>query len=168
MPSSSKAALLKSQWETYSAACESVGTKADGAKFKVARAVFVARTDEEAKEKAKNGVLGYAWTKYLMPVYKKYRILQGFIDDSDGPAVDMNDVDLDYLADHVWLCGSPETVIKKIERTFDQAGFRYGQIAVNTHDALDDPEPWVESLRLFAAEVVPNVPVDGTHETVAV
>lgn len=159
--------LLKSQWETYSAACESVGTKPEGAKFKVARDVFVASTDEEAKEKAKNGALGYAWTKYLMPVYKKYRILQGFIDDSDGPDIDINDVDLDYLADHVWLCGSPETVIKKIEKTFEQAGFRYGQIAVNTHDALDDPEPWVESLRLFASEVVPNVPVEGTHETLA-
>jgi alkanesulfonate monooxygenase SsuD/methylene tetrahydromethanopterin reductase-like flavin-dependent oxidoreductase (luciferase family) len=102
-----------------------------------------------------------------MPVYQKYRILQGFIDDADHK-VDIDDVDLDYLADNVWLCGSPDTVIEKIEKTFDLAGFRYGQLAVNTHDAMDDPEPWIESLRLFATEVVPNVPVEGTHETVAV
>jgi alkanesulfonate monooxygenase SsuD/methylene tetrahydromethanopterin reductase-like flavin-dependent oxidoreductase (luciferase family) len=159
-------ALLQSQWETYAAACESVGNKPVSANFKVARDVFIAKTDEEAKEKAKNGALGYAWTKYLMPVYKKYRILQGFIDDSENK-VDVNDVDLDYLADNVWLCGSPETVIQKIEKTFELSGFRYGQIAVNTHDALDNPTDWVESLRLFATEVVPNVHVDGTHETVS-
>ena len=158
--------LLKSQWETYKAARESVGATAVEGHFKVARDVFVARTDEEAKEQAKNGALGYAWSKYLMPVYKKYRILQGFIDDAEVK-VDINDVDLDYLADHVWLCGSPETVIQKIETTFEKAGFRYGQIGVNTHDALDDPDPWIESLRLFAAEVVPHVKVEGTHETVA-
>jgi alkanesulfonate monooxygenase SsuD/methylene tetrahydromethanopterin reductase-like flavin-dependent oxidoreductase (luciferase family) len=158
--------LLKSQWVTYKAARESVGATAVEGHFKVARDVFVAATDEEAKEKAKNGALGHAWSKYLMPVYKKYRILQGFIDDAEVK-IDINDVDLDYLADHVWLCGSPETVIQKIETTFEKAGFRYGQIGVNTHDALDDPEPWVESLRLFASEVVPHVKVEGTHETVA-
>jgi alkanesulfonate monooxygenase SsuD/methylene tetrahydromethanopterin reductase-like flavin-dependent oxidoreductase (luciferase family) len=159
-------ALLKSQWETYSAACESAGRTPVGGDFKVGRDVYVAKTDEEAKEQAKNGPLGYAWSKYLMPIYKKYRILQGFIDDAEKK-IDINDVDLDYLADHVWLCGSPETVVRKIEKTFELAGFRYGQIAVNTHDALDDPKPWVESLRLFAAEVVPHVKVEGTHETVA-
>lgn len=158
--------LLKSQWDTYKAARESVGVTAVEGHFKVARDVYVAKTDAEAKEQAKNGALGYAWSKYLMPIYKKYRILQGFIDDA-GVEIDINDVDLDYLADHVWLCGSPETVIEKIETTFEQAGFRYGQIGVNTHDALDDPEPWIESLRLFATEVVPHVKVEGTHETVA-
>lgn len=158
-------ALLKSQWDTFSQACESVGRKPHPSQFKVARDVFVAKTDEEAKEKAKNGALGHAWNKYLMPVYKKYGIFQGFIEDSDKP-IDMNDVDLDYLADHVWLCGSPETVIRKIEKTFELAGIRYGQIAINTHDAMDDPDPWVESLRLFATEVAPNIPVEGAHETV--
>ena len=102
-----------------------------------------------------------------MPVYQKYRILQGVIDDADKK-VDIDDVDLEYLADHVWLCGSPETVAAKIEKTFELSGFRYGQIAVNTHDALDNPAPWIESLRLFATDVVPNVHVEGTHETVAV
>lgn len=159
-------ALLRSQWEAYSQARESLGATAVGGDFKVARDVYVAATDEEAKEQAKNGALGYAWTKYLMPVYKKYRILQGFIDDAEVQ-IDINDVDLDYLADHVWLCGSPETVIQKIEDTFERTGFRYGQIAVNTHDALDDPDPWVESLRLFATEVVPHVAVEGTVQTVA-
>ncbi|MFC0449818.1 LLM class flavin-dependent oxidoreductase [Rhodococcus jostii] len=160
-------ALLRSQWDTYSEAVRSIGGTPQGSRFKIARDVFVAKTDEEAKEKAKSGALGLAWQKYLMPVYQKYRILQGFIDDADHK-VDIDDVDLDYLADNVWLCGSPDTVIEKIEKTFDLAGFRYGQLAVNTHDAMDDPEPWIESLRLFATEVVPNVPVEGTHETVAV
>ncbi|WP_105034165.1 LLM class flavin-dependent oxidoreductase [Cryobacterium aureum] len=157
--------LLRSQWDVYSAAVEARGDVPDGSRFKVARDVFVARTDEEAKEQAKNGALGHAWSKYLMPVYKKYRILQGFIDDADVK-VDINDVDLDYLADHVWLCGSPETVMAKIERTFEQTGFRYGQIAVNTHDALDDPAPWVESLRLFATEVMANIEVAGSKSPV--
>lgn len=160
-------ALLRSQWDTYTEAVRSVGRVPDAAKFKIARDVYVAKTDEEAKEQAKNGPLGYAWKKYLMPVYQKYRILQGFIDDADRQ-IDIDDVDLDYLAEHVWLCGSPETVIAKIERTFELAGFRYGQIAINTHDAMDDPAPWIESLRLFSQEVVPHVEVAGTQATVSV
>jgi hypothetical protein len=35
---------------------------------------------------------------------------------------------------------------------------------VNTRYALDYLTPWIESLRLFATEVVPNVHVEGTHE----
>ncbi|MDF2443078.1 MAG: 2,5-diketocamphane 1,2-monooxygenase [Subtercola sp.] len=160
-------ALLKSQWDVYSKAVIERGDVPNPGRFKVARDVFVAKTDEEAREQAINGPLGYAWSKYLMPVYKKYRILKGFIDDADKK-IDIDDVDLDYLADHVWLIGSPETVIKKIEKTFEQTGIRYGQIAVNTHDALDDPAPWVESLRLFASEVTANIEVEGAGSPVAV
>lgn len=158
---------LRSQWATYSDAVRARGGVPDPGKFKVSRDVFVAKTDEEAKEQAKNGALGYAWSKYLMPIYKKYRLLNGFIEDADVK-VDNDDIDLDYLAENVWLCGSPETVIKKIEKTFELSGIRYGQLAINMHDAIDDPEPWVESLRLFATEVAPNVQVEGTITPTAV
>ncbi|MNG02442.1 2,5-diketocamphane 1,2-monooxygenase [compost metagenome] len=63
---------------------------------------------------------------------------------------------MDFLAEHVWLCGSPETVTRKIERMAERTG-AFGQVIVNSHDNIDNPEPYFESLQRLAQEVVPNV-----------
>ena len=63
---------------------------------------------------------------------------------------------MDFLAEHVWLCGSPETVKAKIERMIERTG-DFGQIIVNSHDNIDNPEPYFESLQRLAKEVVPSI-----------
>jgi alkanesulfonate monooxygenase SsuD/methylene tetrahydromethanopterin reductase-like flavin-dependent oxidoreductase (luciferase family) len=149
--------VLKTQWDTYATAARSAGYTPNPADFRVSRDIFVADTDKEAKKLAINGALGYAWEKYLVPIYKKYGIFQGYIDDS-GTGIDVQDVDMEFLAEHVWLCGSPETIIEKINRQVEM-GVPFGQLDMNTHDAIDDPAPWLESMRLLATEVVPNIQV---------
>jgi len=41
----------------------------------------------------------------------------------------------------VILCGSPDTVIEKLEKLADAVG-RWGQTVANQHDSIDDPKPW--------------------------
>jgi alkanesulfonate monooxygenase SsuD/methylene tetrahydromethanopterin reductase-like flavin-dependent oxidoreductase (luciferase family) len=151
--------LLKSHWDTYAAAAEARGDKPDRSRYRVCREMFVADTDEEAKRRAINGGQGEAWRRYLLPIYKAYGIFDGYVTDS-GTGIHPNDVDIDFLAEHVWLCGSPETVVRKIERMIELCGGEgWGTHCMVSHDYIDDPRPWFESMNRIAKEVVPNVNV---------
>ena len=119
------------------------------------RDVFVADTDAEAKRRAIDSGLGRTWREYLFDIYKKFNLFAGIIQDS-GRNIEPDDIDDDFLAEHVWLCGSPETVIEKLQRLVDATG-GWGQIVANQHDSIDDPKPWAESLQRFALEVAPKV-----------
>lgn len=149
--------LLASHWAAYSEAAEASGHKPDRAEFRVCRDVFIADTDEEAKRRAIDGALGETWRRYLVPIYKRFGIFEGYLADAGG-GITADEVTLEWIADHVWLCGSPETVIKKIEDTIETAG-AWGTLCMNTHDATADPEPWFESMHRLANEVVPKIEV---------
>lgn len=156
-------AIARSHWDTYAAGGASKDLPADRARFRICRDVCVADTDKEAKRRALDGGLGYCWEKYLVPIYARFGILNGYIEDS-GTGIDVADIDMDFIAEHVWLCGSPETVTRKIEESYERTG-GYGEIVVNTHDYIDDPKPWIESLHRIAEEVVPNVRTPETAVT---
>jgi len=147
--------VMKSHYDTWAAAMESKGFTPDRSRFTVTRDIFIADTDAEAKRLALKTGLGDSWRHYLNPIYKKFNLFAGIIEDT-GLDIDSSDVDEDFLAEHVWLCGSPETVIEKLERMAEKVG-PWGQIAVNSHDYMDDPNPWFESLERLAKEVAPKV-----------
>jgi alkanesulfonate monooxygenase SsuD/methylene tetrahydromethanopterin reductase-like flavin-dependent oxidoreductase (luciferase family) len=152
--------LLKSHWEVYQEAAEANGYTVDRSEFRVCRDVFIAETDEEAKRRAIEGALGETWRRYLVPIYKRFGIFEGYLADAkDGMIAD--EVTLDWVADHIWLCGSPETVAKKIEDTIEIAG-AWGTLCMNTHDATADPDPWFESMRRLTSEVLPKVGAGAT------
>ncbi|TCK22041.1 LLM class flavin-dependent oxidoreductase [Pseudonocardia endophytica] len=145
--------FLKTHWSVYSEAAEQNGHKADRDDHHVVRDVFVADTDAEAKKLAKEGGMGKAWAEYLLPVYKQFGIADGL---AEGTGVDAADIDLDFLAEHVWICGSPDTVVEKFQ-AFQEASGGFGTIMTYDYDYLDDPAPFNESTRLLAQEVAPRV-----------
>jgi 2,5-diketocamphane 1,2-monooxygenase len=146
---------MNAHWGTWAAAAESKGYKADRNRYRVCRDVFIADTDAEAKRLAIKSGLGHTWREYLFEIYKKFKLFDGIIADS-GRNIQAADIDEDFLAEHVWLCGSPATVIEKIERLVHQTG-GWGQLVVNMHDCSDDPKPWEESIRRLASEVMPKI-----------
>jgi alkanesulfonate monooxygenase SsuD/methylene tetrahydromethanopterin reductase-like flavin-dependent oxidoreductase (luciferase family) len=147
--------LLKSHWDTYAAAAEAAGHPTDRTRFRVCRDVFIADTDAEAKRRAIDGALGETWRRYLVPIYKRFGIFEGYFADADD-GIESADVTLDWIADNVWLCGAPDTVADKINATMEKSG-PWGMLCMNTHDAIDDPEPWFESMHRLANEVLPKV-----------
>ena len=149
--------VMKSHWDTWSAAAKSKGFETDRARFRVTRDIFIADSDAEAKRLALRSGLAKSWEQYLIPIYKKFNLFQGIIEDS-GTGIDPSQVDMNFLAEHVWLCGSPATVIRKLERMAEKTG-GWGEIVVNSHDSIDDPKPWEESLQRLAREVAPKVNV---------
>lgn len=148
-------ALLKSHWEVYEEAAKANGFEADRSQFRVCRDVFVADTDEEAKRRAVEGALGETWRRYLVPIYKRFGIFEGYLADA-GDGTTAAEVDLDWVAEHIWLCGTPETIIRKLENTIETAG-GWGTLCMNTHDSHADPEPWFESMERLAKEIVPKI-----------
>ncbi len=146
---------MKAHWDTWEASALAAGYPADRNRYRVCRDIFIADTDAEAKRRAIESGLANTWRCYLTDIYKKFNLFDGIIHDS-GLDITPEDIDMDFLAEHVWLCGSPETVIEKLEKLVDQTG-GWGQIVANQHDSIDDHKPWVESLQRLAAEVCPKV-----------
>lgn len=147
--------FLRQHWADYEEAATKAGHPADRSVHHVVRDVFVAETDAEAKRWAIEGALGHAWTEYLLPTYKRFGILEGLMHD---PSMNPDEIDLEYLAEHVWIVGSVDTVVEKFDRWMDSTG-GFGTIMAYSHDYADTPEPWVESMHLLAKEVAPRVEV---------
>jgi alkanesulfonate monooxygenase SsuD/methylene tetrahydromethanopterin reductase-like flavin-dependent oxidoreductase (luciferase family) len=148
--------LLRSHWDTYSAVAAEHGHTPDRSRWSVVREMFVAETDQEAKRHAIEGGMGECWRRYLLPIYKRFGIFNGYVDDS-GTQIDPSEIDVEFLAEHVWLCGTPDTVVEKIERMVDLSGGRWGTMCMVSHDYIDNPEPWIQSMNMIAKEVIPRI-----------
>jgi 3,6-diketocamphane 1,6-monooxygenase len=155
--------VLRSHWRQYEEGAQSAGLTPDRSLHHVMMDVFVAETDREARRWAIDGALGYCWQEYLLPIYKRHGFLQGYLDDAGASE---SDVDMEFLADHVWVVGSPQTVIEKLGAIFDATG-GWGTILVQAQDYSDTPDPWNESLRLLASEVAPHVSLPSPATTIA-
>jgi alkanesulfonate monooxygenase SsuD/methylene tetrahydromethanopterin reductase-like flavin-dependent oxidoreductase (luciferase family) len=146
-------AFLRNHWDTYSKAAEANGHPADRKTHHVVRDVLVADTDAEARKLALEGGLGRSWGEYVLPVYKQFGLADGL---AEGTGVAGKDIDMEFLADHVWIVGSPETVVEKFQQFQDESG-GFGTIIAYSHDYVDQPEAWNHSLELLAKEVAPKV-----------
>lgn len=149
----SGSSILKTHWETYEKAALEHGHTPDRSRYHVSQSVFVADTDKEAKKLAMEGGLGTAFERYLWPIWERFGLLDGFIKDAGA---DPSDVDLEWICDNIWVVGSPETVIEKLNKLYEFTG-GWGVLQVESHDYMDDPSPWFQSLRLIAQEVAPKI-----------
>lgn len=147
-------AFLRSHFETYREEMERAGRPSDRSAHRVVRDVVVAETDAEARKLALEGGLGLAWESYIKPTYKRFGVLKGLLHD---PSVDPDTVDAEYLAEHVWIVGSVETVRQKIQAWCDDLGGPFGTLLVYSHDYIDNPEPWEHSMKLLAQDVAPQI-----------
>jgi len=146
--------FLRSHFDSYAKISAENGRNSDRSMHRVVRDVFIADTDAEAKRIAINCGLGRAWKEYLLPTYQRFGVLKGLL---RNPSDDPESVDVNYLADHVWIVGSPETVREKFEKWFDDLGGPFGTILIYSHDFIDDPRPWEESMHRLATEVAPRL-----------
>ena len=96
-----------------------------------------------------------AWNDYLFPLFNNgpYPLIAGMKHDE---SVATEDIDLDYMLEHVWLVGSPETVAEKIRGLYESAG-GFGVLLGMVLDHSGDREGWHRSMRLLAEEVMPRV-----------
>jgi alkanesulfonate monooxygenase SsuD/methylene tetrahydromethanopterin reductase-like flavin-dependent oxidoreductase (luciferase family) len=144
--------VLRTHWDSITAGASRGGRTADRADWRVARHVHVAETDAQARREAVEGAIGRDYGTYFLPLLSLGRGLGGLKLD---PSMAESEVTLDYLADHVWVVGSPETVARKLRDLYEQVG-GFGGVLLG---AVDEPDPavWDRSVTLFAQEVIPRL-----------
>ena len=145
-------AFTAAHWAAVIEGASRTGRSPDRADWRIIRDVYVAPSDEEAREIAIGGIMGRCWREFLLPLY--LRLGLGNLLKSD-PAMPDSAVDLEYLADNLWLVGSPATVTKRIQTLQDGTG-GFGRLLIVSYDASEEREFWDRSLRLLMDQVQPN------------
>ena len=152
---------LKGHWDVYQEGCESAGREARREDWRVVREVLVADTDEEAYRWSLQSHLGRMEREYFLPLFRDFDYVKYLKDDPDVPD---SEVTPEWLADHGWLIGSPQTVTEKLDELNRAAG-GIGVLLVLGFDYMEDPEPWRRSMELLMKEVMPNFPDTETTAT---
>jgi alkanesulfonate monooxygenase SsuD/methylene tetrahydromethanopterin reductase-like flavin-dependent oxidoreductase (luciferase family) len=147
------AQYLRGHWEVIEEGAASTGATCDRQDWRVIRDIVVADTDKEARQLAGESLMARHWRESNFPLLKAFDWLRYLKHDA---AVADEDVTVDYLIDHVWLVGSPETVAERIKETDNVLG-GFGTVIANCYDFSDQSDRWMHSLELLAKEVMPRL-----------
>ena len=100
-------------------------------------------------------MLSRAWREYLLPLFKEGEnpTIHGYKHDL---SVKTEDVNVDYMLEHIWIVGSPKTVANKIRNLFEISG-GFGVLLGQVLDYSENKENWHKSLRLLSEKVIPSL-----------
>jgi alkanesulfonate monooxygenase SsuD/methylene tetrahydromethanopterin reductase-like flavin-dependent oxidoreductase (luciferase family) len=151
------ASVTAQHWDAVVEGAARTGRSPDRGEWRIIRDVYVAPSDDEARELAINGIMGRCWREFLLPIYLGLG-LGAFL--KQDPSMPDEAVDLEYVADNLWLVGSPETVADRINDLQARTG-GFGHLTIVSYDATDEQESWDRSLELLVDEVLPRCQVSG-------
>ena len=142
---------LFKHWELIREGAESSGLPPERARWRIARDIYVSESDEQAREEAAE-VLSKPFVRHQKPNMKAQGRLFALKED-----IEMTDDEVtpEYMMDHAWIVGGPETVASRLRHLYHQVG-GFGTLLTITHDP-DDHALEQRSLRLLAEEVAPRL-----------
>jgi alkanesulfonate monooxygenase SsuD/methylene tetrahydromethanopterin reductase-like flavin-dependent oxidoreductase (luciferase family) len=144
--------ILKTHWEAVETGARRAGRVAERGSWRIARDVHVAETNARARREAIEGPLGRDYRDYFLKLLPK---LRGFDMLKVDPAMPDSEVTLEYLCDHLWIVGDPDTVARKIRRLAADVG-GFGTLLVIAHEGRP-PAAWKRSMTLLSREVLPRL-----------
>jgi len=144
--------VLKTHWQGVEQGARATGRTPSRAEWRIARTIHVAETTEQARREAIEGAPGRDFGRYFIPMMKKTGRIAGLKVD---PAMPDSDIDLDYLADNIWIVGDPDEVARQIRAIYDEVG-GFGAVLALAAD-WGDEAVWDRSMRLLAQEVMPKL-----------
>jgi len=98
-------------------------------------------------------LIAQALVAYVLDLFSQVGFLKFFKHDPELPD---SAVTPEYLAEHNWIIGSPETVTRKLTELHTALG-GYGTTLVLGYDYSGNPTAWRHSMELLAHEVAPRV-----------
>lgn len=143
--------FLPDHWKAVVEGATSTGRTPNRSDWKIARDIFVGPTPEIARERARI-TMGRNYNVHQRP--SRAGTFQMQIVKHDSSVTD-DDVDVDYLMEHLWIVGDPQQCADKIRALHETVG-GFGSLLCVTTDS-DDPAWDHESLRLLAEEVAPRI-----------
>ena len=150
------AVYMASHWDVVEEGARESGLEPPSREtWRIVRDVWVADTDEEARDGALNGMLGRAWRDYLHPLfsYGPYPFTRAMKHDESLPD---EAVTVEYMADNLWLVGSPDTVAQKLRDLYEMVG-GFGTLLWLTFDHSENRAAYEKSMRLMSEKVMPQV-----------
>lgn len=143
---------LLTHWETVEAGAARAGRPAPNrADWRIAREVYVAETDEQAREEALNGPMRAAYEGYMYNILSSLSALDLYKVDPETPDEALT---AEYMVDNIWIVGSPDTVTEKLRKLYGDVG-GFGSVLQIAYDW--DWDQWTRNMNLFAHEVMPNL-----------
>jgi len=122
----------------------------------------VAETTEQARREAVDGAIGRDFRGYFLRNARKAGRLSMMKHDESVPD---DAVEPEYLVDHHWLVGDPDTVAGKIRDLYELVG-GFGTLLVIAHE-WPDYSVWDRSMTLLKEEVLPRLADLGVAAAVA-
>ncbi|WP_151446815.1 LLM class flavin-dependent oxidoreductase [Lacisediminimonas profundi] len=145
---------VASHWPKYVEGRQAVGQEAHPREWRVAKSIFVADNDRDAREYGKGPNGPYAF--YFKQLMRKL-IVGGGRSNLFKPDQDMPDsaVTLEYALDQLVIAGTVNDVVDQLLAFRDQIG-DFGTLLYACHDWID-PALGKRSMELMATEVLPRV-----------
>jgi alkanesulfonate monooxygenase SsuD/methylene tetrahydromethanopterin reductase-like flavin-dependent oxidoreductase (luciferase family) len=141
--------VLADIWNSYEAAAHEAGRDPNRADWKVARAIFLADTTREARQKARTNSLGrnFEYIGRLLDKGLGRKMYKRDLAMSDA------DCNMDFLMEEQIIAGDVDEVKRRLLRVIEETG-PFGTLILMGYD-WDDKESWLHSMRLFARELMP-------------
>lgn len=146
-------AYVASHWQAVEEGARRSGRSPHRSEWRIVREIFVAETDAEAQRWSVGNMMGRMFGEYFLPLLAGFGFTQHMKHD---PAVPDAEVTPQYMGENVWVVGSVETVVEKLEQMYDTVG-GFGTVLHFDFDYADNPGPWEQSMRLLMNEVMPRL-----------
>ena len=143
---------LAGHWDAVQEGAKRTGNTPDRLQWRIARDVYVADTNEQARKEALGGTLGRDFEEYFLQLLPHGRLLDLIKEDKEMPD---SDVTAEYLLDNIWIVGDPATVADKLRKLHHDVG-GFGVLLVMGHE-WDPHEKWQHSITLLKNEVMPKL-----------
>ena len=141
--------VLANNWETFAQSAEEAGRKPDRSDWRVARAIFLADTTEEAVARARTNSVG-----------QNFEYIANLLDSSRGRDVLKRDLDMsnsdcnmDFWLSEQIIAGDVDHVLARLLALIEECG-PFGTLVLMGFD-WDDKASWLRNLELFATELMP-------------
>lgn len=144
----------KSHWEQYVIGCEKAGKRPDRSKWRVARSIVVADTDDDAARYLARPESSVGWYyDYIVEDMKLFN-LQKVLKADDTMSDEL--LTTKYCLDTMVISGSPKTVLDRLVEFVDYVGGPFGGLLMTQKD-WDDADFHRRSMRLLAEDVMPKL-----------
>jgi alkanesulfonate monooxygenase SsuD/methylene tetrahydromethanopterin reductase-like flavin-dependent oxidoreductase (luciferase family) len=144
---------LKTHWEAVELGARRSGIPADRGQWRVCRDIHVAETTKQARREALAGAQAQVYTRYFFPLTSSVGQLGHFKVD---PAESDDVVSPEYLLDHTWIVGDPQTCAEKIRALYQELG-GFGGLVALVYDWGHEEPLARRSRELLAREVLPRL-----------
>jgi alkanesulfonate monooxygenase SsuD/methylene tetrahydromethanopterin reductase-like flavin-dependent oxidoreductase (luciferase family) len=144
--------VLKTHWEAVETGAAREDRRAERSTWRIARDVYVADTDAQARREALAGPLARDYRDYFLPLLGKIRGLEMVKVD---PSMPDREVTLEYLLDNIWIVGDPDHVAARLATIADEVG-GFGTLLVIAHEGRPQAA-WERSMTLLRNEVLPRL-----------